>query len=195
MEDAAAAGAEREDALRREAMSSEERLRAAEMELADLASNAGDSTKPLLRQIEAMAAAMVSLISKCAPSTLDCVPPLHLHTQRLQTLLYFLSLQCADRLDSRQMQQKQRLAFLHVLSLQSNHCSKQWTLSVKPVGRCGVWHCFICLRCALCVKSKAGYRHAFFVVVIACCRQPTSLKALIPCCDSNLSRAMLYERA
>ena len=53
------AGADREDALRREAMRGEERLRAAEMALADIASNAGDSTKPLLRQIETMAASAV----------------------------------------------------------------------------------------------------------------------------------------
>lgn len=59
MEEAAAAGSEREDALRREAMRAEENLRAAEMAVTDLASNAGDSSKPLLRQIEAMAAAAV----------------------------------------------------------------------------------------------------------------------------------------
>ena len=61
------AGADREDALRREAMRGEERLRAAEMALADTASNAGDSTKPLLRQIETMAASAVR-------STLQCYP-------------------------------------------------------------------------------------------------------------------------
>lgn len=67
MEDAAAAGAEREDTLRQEAMRAEEKLRAAEIAVADLASNAGDSTKPLLRQIEAMAAAAVRLIPFDAP--------------------------------------------------------------------------------------------------------------------------------
>ena len=68
MAGAAAAGAEREDALRREAMRAEEKLRAAELTVADLASNAGDSTKPLLRQIEALAAAAVC----CVPSRVAC---------------------------------------------------------------------------------------------------------------------------
>ena len=63
MEAAASAASDREDQLRGEVRRAEDRMRAAEMAASEAASQTGDSTKPLLRQIEAMAAAAVRTLS------------------------------------------------------------------------------------------------------------------------------------
>ena len=55
----ASAASDREDQLRGEVRRAEDRMRAAETAASEAASQSGDSTKPLLRQIEAMAAAAV----------------------------------------------------------------------------------------------------------------------------------------
>lgn len=59
MEAAASAASDREDQLRGEVRRAEDRMRAAEMAASEAVSQTGDSTKPFLRQIEAMAAAAV----------------------------------------------------------------------------------------------------------------------------------------
>lgn len=140
MEDAAAAGAEREDALRREAMRAEEKLRAAEMAVADLASNAGDSTKPLLRQIEAMAAAAVSLLPSSAPYALRPAPSYFLmcSSPALEAGVMGVldTMSHAGRLDNRRQRQKQRLAFFHAPSLQRQPVPLPGMLSVLHEDRC-----------------------------------------------------------
>ena len=64
MEFAASAASDREDLLRGEVRRAEDRMRAAETAASEAASQSGDSTKPLLRQIEAMAASTVRSISE-----------------------------------------------------------------------------------------------------------------------------------
>ena len=61
MEAAASAASDREDQLRGEIRRAETRMQAAELAASEATSQTGDSTKPLLRQIEAMAAAAVRL--------------------------------------------------------------------------------------------------------------------------------------
>ena len=61
MEAAASAASDREDQLRGEIRRAENRMQAAELTVSEASSHSGDSTKPLLRQIEAMAAAAVRL--------------------------------------------------------------------------------------------------------------------------------------
>ena len=66
MESAASAASDREDQLRGEVRRAEDRMRAAETAASEVASQSGDSTKPLLRQIEAMAAAAVRWLELAA---------------------------------------------------------------------------------------------------------------------------------
>ena len=70
MELAASAASDREDHLRGEVRQAEDRMRAAETAASEAASQSGDSTKPLLRQIEAMAASAVRWMPMLCPDKL-----------------------------------------------------------------------------------------------------------------------------
>jgi hypothetical protein len=80
MEAAASAASDREDQLRGEIRRAENRMQAAELAASEASSHSGDSTKPLLRQIEAMAAASVRPSGAVIPAqtnaqaTVDVLP-------------------------------------------------------------------------------------------------------------------------